>query len=66
MERRKVLIKRIDEEGGWRLLWSDTLGPADEHLFTSIKEAWSHRPSPDGGSRPVTEAEPRETARSPG
>lgn len=39
MERRSVLIKRIDEEDGWRLLWSDTLEPADERLFRSIKEA---------------------------
>ena len=39
MTHRSVIIKHIEDGGGWRLFWSDTWKPADERRFATMEAA---------------------------
>ena len=38
MTHRSVVVKHMPEEGGWRLLWSDTWEFADDRVFATLEE----------------------------
>lgn len=39
MTRRSVIVKHIEDGGGWQLIWGDNWKPADERRFATMEAA---------------------------